>query len=624
MKMDKINNMYFEFRYVKTKGEAFAISSAFDIVSEKACYAKNYLEEKRSLFGAAGRKMKIELHFGYSNELKSAIGPAFCNDDEGYAVCVKEDVISLYGKTDRGLIYAAVTLYQLVEAGELREGVIFDYPDKAVRGYRVFTPGINEIKEFEAMIDMLVYYKYNTVMIEVGGAMEYKKHPIINEKWVEYCREVNQSPFEAERIQRKTFAWAKNSIHANNGGGGYISQEQMKKIVAYCRQRGFEVIPEVPSLSHSDYIVRAYPELNERKEDSYPDTYCPSNPKSYEVLFDLLDEVMEVFEPNYVNIGHDECYTLAICEKCKGKSPVDLYVGDIVKIRDFLETKGVKTYMWGEKVYGNVYVTASDGTKKPVGGTGNAARGIPRLAECAGKIPKDVTLLQWYWGLCSGEDEAEILKMGYRMIYGNFQAIALRNYRERIKLIDGGFVSNWGAVSEEYMQRNGQNYSLLTTAWIFWNADYDFSKSKWLHSRVKEALYKRYKKALGDDIIELVHTTDYYKKYKPFYDGYYIVREDWEIGNHLVSYTDGTTAKLPILYGYNIRNSFKDQNDVSGMECAESVVSADIEPLGASCSMEENGKIFYKTAYVNPYPEKEIENITVEAKPGIKIEAKYQ
>ena len=46
--MDKINNMYFEFRYVKTKGEAFAISSAFDIVSEKACYAKNYLEETNS------------------------------------------------------------------------------------------------------------------------------------------------------------------------------------------------------------------------------------------------------------------------------------------------------------------------------------------------------------------------------------------------------------------------------------------------------------------------------------------------------------------------------------------------------------------------------------------------
>ena len=224
-----------------------------------------------------------------------------------------------------------------MKAGELKEGVIFDYPDKPVRGYRVFTPGYHETKDFEAMVDMLIEYKYNTIMIEVGGAMEYKKHPIINEEWVKYCKEVNKSPYEAERIQRKTFKWSKNSIHTNNGGGGFISQEQMKTVVAYCKERGLEVIPEVPSLSHSDYIVRAYPELNERKEDTYPDTYCPSNPKSYEVLFDILDEVIDVFEPEYINIGHDEGYTFAKCDKCKDKEPVDLFVGDIIKINDYLQ-----------------------------------------------------------------------------------------------------------------------------------------------------------------------------------------------------------------------------------------------------------------------------------------------
>ncbi|MBR6793073.1 MAG: hypothetical protein IKM48_01800, partial [Clostridia bacterium] len=42
-------------------------------------------------------------------------------------------------------------------------------------------------------------------------------------------------------------------------------------------------------------------ELNERKEDAYHDTYCPSNPKTYEVLFDILDEVCDVFEPEFIN-----------------------------------------------------------------------------------------------------------------------------------------------------------------------------------------------------------------------------------------------------------------------------------------------------------------------------------
>ena len=144
--------------------------------------------------------------------------------------------------------------------------------------------------------------------------------------------------------------WAKNSIHADNGGGSFITQDEMREIIAYCREREIEVIPEVPSLSHSDYIVMAHPDLNERKEDTYPDTYCPSNPKSYEILFDILDEVIEVFHPEYVNIGHDECYTLAKCDRCKGKAPADLYVEDITKINNYLNARDIKAIMWGEKV----------------------------------------------------------------------------------------------------------------------------------------------------------------------------------------------------------------------------------------------------------------------------------
>lgn len=621
--MKKINNMFFEYRAVDLKGDSFEISACSEVLAEKDFYAKKYLKKMLSQLSKSGNQTTISLGLGFSEEEKKLAGDVCFADGEAYGLFISKNEIKIKANKEIGLTFGAVTLSQLLKAGELKEGVIFDYPDKPVRGYRVFTPGYHETKDFEAMVDMLIEYKYNTIMIEVGGAMEYKKHPIINEEWVKYCKEVNKSPYEAERIQRKTFKWSKNSIHTNNGGGGFISQEQMKTVVAYCKERGLEVIPEVPSLSHSDYIVRAYPELNERKEDTYPDTYCPSNPKSYEVLFDILDEVIDVFEPEYINIGHDEGYTFAKCDKCKDKEPVDLFVGDIIKINDYLKSKGKKTIMWGEKVYGNVYTIEADGTKIAEGGTGNAERGIPRLAECAGRIPKDVTLLQWYWSLCSGEDEKEIVDMGYPMIYGNFIAISLKDYRERIKIVSGGFVSNWGSDAEEYMQRNGQNYSLLTTAKIFWSADYDSPQWEEVHELVKEELYQRHKNSLGDDIIELEHTCDKNIEYKSFYDGYYIVPEDWLIGNHIITYTDGTKAKLPIIYGYNIRNCQNQENDPKGIKSAESVVSSDIEALGASYTIERDGKIFYKTAYKNPYPEKTVENISVEAKDGINIEARY-
>lgn len=618
--MIKIDGLFFEFQYAAFEGNSYKISSSSSVSGEDAGYAEKYLKNVLLGLEDAGSKINIKFENKISDKVKSAVGEKFCEHEESYALEIFESEIILLSPSKRGLIYAVSTLYQLMQADKVQEGIIFDYPDKKVRGYRVYTPGKDSIPAFKKMIDMLLYYKYNSVIIEVGGAMEYKKHPEINEKWVEFCSEVNKSPYEARRIQFETFPWSKNSIHADNGGGSFISQEEMKDIIAYCREREIEVIPEVPSLSHSDYIVMVHPDLNERKEDTYPDTYCPSNPKSYEILFDIIDEVADVFNCEYMNIGHDEFYTAAKCDRCKGKNPVDLYVGDIVKINDYLKQKNIKAIMWCEKMFGDVYIKEGDALI-PVGGTGDPKADIPRLAECAGRIPQDITLLQWYWSLCTEKMEQEVVDMGYKMLYGNYRAIALKDYQRRSRLTDGGYVSNWGSVEEEYMQRNGQNYSLITTAFIFWNSEYDDCMKGELNKKTKEELYERYIKSIGKDYIELEHTTEYFKEYAVFYDGFYIVPDDWTIGWHVVTYFDGTKAKLPVIYGYNIRSSFMDEK--KDYESTESIVSSDIEVLGATIPTVRNGKIFYKTAYKNPYPEKEIKNITYISKDGIEVESKY-
>ena len=102
-----------------------------------------------------------------------------------------------------------------------------------------------------------------------------------------------------------------------NGGGNFLTQEEVRDLADYCRERMLEVIPEVPSLGHCDYLMMGHMDIAERPEDPYADTYCPSNPASYELLFDVLDEVIEVFNPEVINIGHDEYYTIGVCEKCR-------------------------------------------------------------------------------------------------------------------------------------------------------------------------------------------------------------------------------------------------------------------------------------------------------------------
>ena len=129
-----------------------------------------------------------------------------------------------------------------------------------------------------------------------------------------------------------------------------FTQEEIKKMIAYCKERDIEIIPEVPCLSHSDYLLQAHPEFAENTEDVLPDAYCPQNPGIYQLLFELLDEIIALFGPKTIHIGHDELYTIGLCEKCRGKDPVELFSEDIKKIYRYLKDRGIQTMLWSDKL----------------------------------------------------------------------------------------------------------------------------------------------------------------------------------------------------------------------------------------------------------------------------------
>ncbi len=621
----ELENMFFNFRYVKTNGTVFSLSGKSPITSEVSNYPLTYAKQVIDSQNEEGIVLPVSLIASIPDSIKNQVGDLWSEHSEAYALTVTDEAICLYGNSKNGLIYAVSTLKQLLKGDALAPMTLYDYPDKDIRGYRIFTPGHEENTAFKDMVDQLIDYKYNTIIMEIGGALEYKSHPEINAHWVEFCKEVHQSPNESRRIQHQTHPWHKNSIHADNGCGSFITQDEMREIIAYCEERGFSVYPEVPSLGHCDYLVMAHPEIAERENDTYPDTYCPSNPKSYEILFDILEEIIDIFKPKYLNIGHDETYTLSICPRCRHKSPVDLYVEDITKINDFLNARGVTAMMWCEKMLGNVYTMRGDGHISPAGGTGIPANEMyeatPRLGECAGRIPKNIILLHWYWSIASKDEEDYLRKLGYNILFGNFIAPSLKKYRARAEKTLGGFVSNWGSFKPEYMQRNGQNFALLSTAYIFWNHDYDNADQPTLIRKLKTKLYEDHKATLGSDIIELMHTTEHNVKFRAFYDGYYIVPEDWTLGHHKVTYTDGTTTDLPVIFGYNIRNS----NEVADTDVAsaDTDVTGYVEALGASYPTYLGNKLYFRTAYKNPHPDKEIASIRYIPKDDIAVNLIY-
>lgn len=535
------------------------------------------------------------------------VTPSQLEAEDSYAIFGEKDVLTICSANFRGQLYGAYTLLQQSydHGGKIPGGVIFNLPQCSFRGLKVYLPAPDALEEFYRTVDFLLYYRCNTIIIEVGGAMEYLRHPEINESWLEYCKEMGRYPERAREVQGM-FGWAKNSIHFENGGGRFLSQDTVRELVRYCRDRGMEVIPEVPSLSHADYLLNAHQELAERPYDPFPDVYCPSNPESYRLLFDVLDEVLDVFRPGTVHIGHDECYSLGICDRCKGKDPAELYAGDITKIHDYLAARGVRTMFWSEKVLNAV---AKSG--QPFGGaeqTWSCSRNtichIAATHTAIDRIPRDCRAHNWYWGIVEWGDR-EFHQRGIPMTFGNWSPLTIRNWQARVDAgAQGGAPSHWTTLSEETLQYDGVFAEIVFGAHLQWIPGYTPDQyADLLEETARELfLYKNWE-VLKKPHFSITHRTTLDRPWE-YLTSTPLLREQNTIGSYLVEYQSGRTLDIPLIYGRNIGNPFRSWQlqedpdwDCYRCDCALCSLTLTTLPI-----RQDNGETHYRMVVENPFP----------------------
>jgi hypothetical protein len=367
---------------------------------------------------------------------------------EGYILEVTNDKIIIAGSDDQGAFYGLQSLRQLIDAGKGKtvQGLsVKDWPGFSFRAIRMYVPGPENIAFFKRfMRDFMSLYKYNKVIIELN-CMRLDKHPEVNAGWIEFSKSLQYSRSNSTEGVRGE---EKNSSHFDAGDGFIIEKSDVKDIVDYANENFLEVIPEIPSLTHGYWLLTRHPELAEYPGDKWPDTYCPSNPESYKLMFDVYDEYIDVIKPKMIHIGHDEWWgaPLGVCPLCKGKDFSELFAGDINKIHDYMAGKGIKIAMWGDYLLESVrekgpqHRTSSTGVKYTTpGGT------RPEVVQKS--IPKDILVLNWFW--IDQEKEMELQKFGFKQIYGNFTP-NISNWDARIKKIDlmGGAPSSWASTNE--------------------------------------------------------------------------------------------------------------------------------------------------------------------------------
>ncbi|MBN1675047.1 MAG: beta-N-acetylhexosaminidase [Kiritimatiellae bacterium] len=394
---------------------------------------------------------------------------------EAYELDVAPQRVELRYGRGTGLLYGLDTLQSLIARRDGRLTVpacrIVDAPYKPLRGIHLYMPARENIAFFKNLLRFLARLRLNTVFLEVGGGMEYKKHPEINRAWESFVRFAGPySEFAGPRVQR---GFWKDSVHPELGGGSFLTQSEVAELVREARVLHIELVPEVQSLSHCYYLCLAHPEIAERREDPFPDTYCPSNPKSYELLFDVLDEVIRVFKPRMVHIGHDEWYTMGLCPRCRKKSGAELLTADVTRISGYLAKRGIDACMWGDKLLNFVGDSGRryGGIRMGLVNTRTEFREarLPTF-KAMQTVPRSVILAHWYYSL-SRTIDATLVRNGRRFFYGNFGAARFKNWagRSATPACLGGEMSTWVEVSERVFGLSGMFLHFVLGANMLWS-----------------------------------------------------------------------------------------------------------------------------------------------------------
>ncbi len=186
-----------------------------------------------------------------------------------------------------------------------------------------------------------------------------------------------------------------------------LSQADVKKIVAACKQHKIQVIPQINLLGHQSWanktynLLRIYPQFDETPHIKMPEnyvwpnedglyckSYCPLHPEVHKVVFALVDEICDAFETNAFHAGMDEVFYIGDdkCPRCQGRDKAELFAGEVRTIRDHLTQKNRKLWIWGDRLL--------DGKTTGLGMWEASFNNTHRAIDL---IPKDVMICDWHY-----------------------------------------------------------------------------------------------------------------------------------------------------------------------------------------------------------------------------------
>ena len=301
---------------------------------------------------------------------------------EGYRLIVKADNIAIEARSALGFYYAFQSFKKMLPphvalgvAGQadtdyfLPIVTITDVPRFEYRSFMLdCSRHFFSTDEIKRLLDVMAIYKMNTfhwhLTDDQGWRAEIKKYPRLTQEGATRSKNWTTPIHMVD-----DYWWTGEGTWDNHTYGPYYyTQDDMRDIVAYAAERHIEVIPEIEMPGHAVAALVAYPEYSctpSAQREVWTsggvsqDVMNVANPKTMEFLYDIIDEICDIFPGRYFHIGGDECPTDAwknntACQNFKKEHSLandrEIQSYFINQISGYLAKKGKRTIVWNESI----------------------------------------------------------------------------------------------------------------------------------------------------------------------------------------------------------------------------------------------------------------------------------
>jgi glycosyl hydrolase family 20 len=272
--------------------------------------------------------------------------------DQGYVIYSNAEVLLLAGNDPAGTFYALQSLLSIINSNRgyalnIPGLSIRDYPSIKYRGLfneDKWGPDRMTLEEYKDMIDYMGSIKMNTLSLGIYGCWGVQYRSEILEFFMLPIDKYPQfnTPKLIEYYSPKKGEW--NEL---NYLPTIFKEDFFGDLIKYGKEKHVIVYPCFNSLGHNTLIPRLMPEISSVDENGQPRGYGfkTSNKKTYKVLFDIYDNIIDKYlKPNgidWFDIQMDEVYQWDVND-VKNSSEEDIYLDHMIKISNYLKTKGMK------------------------------------------------------------------------------------------------------------------------------------------------------------------------------------------------------------------------------------------------------------------------------------------